>query len=865
MRKISFIFIVVAVILVFRNFILSGQLVWGDAPFFYFQNYKSFISLPSAWITRGNTFGGINLFLFIHPIMVLYGILGNYLHLSNDVVLRILFYVPSLIFGFCGTYLFVRYYKYSYTVTFFAVLIYLINTYYLLLIDGGQVGVVLAYGLFPFVLYFIVKAIDKETIINFLITLLLSFILTIIDFRVSAICIFTALVFTKRFKVLVSLSILLIALSSYWIIPVLKLTASSISTDVTSLQTTSLLNALFLFSPNWPSNQFGKTIAPYFYFSLVPILIFLPLFISKNKKHIWLVLYFLVFAFIVKGASGPIGGIYSLFVNTRLGSVMRDSTKFYMPLMLFGGMLIGISVEEIISRLGKRISLIFQGIVFLFFLFLVWQTLLGRMNGVLGKNSDLSSYQRIEEKISSQNGFLRSAWFTEKSPFAFHTEEKQALDAKDLVNFRPFATTNVGTGDRFNFINNTNYLDWFNLMGIRYLVLNGNPRVSTSLSKSDQDDWDRLNKLLVEDKRLKKINIGTSFPVYENTNIHPNTFFIDKAFIVIGGDDIYQKFSVIDKNFSVGNQGFLFVEDGKVDPYSLQNVASTSAVVIFNNETKDDLKMSFLQHNFLKISDSIYSQWAMRKADDYLSWKFELLTKGIDQHSFDYGKGIAFSTVAGEKIDFKINIPEKGDYWLITRTMSASDSAVLEESFNGITDSIDHKNTGVFSWNIKGPIGLNKGDKTLTFKNNGGLQVVNTVALVSVNDMKIADQMTTNFLGTFKHLDVSNSKDISEIKKIIHGSKWESFDRIPSRQGWIVFTDTFNSNWILSKRNEDLNSYPMYSMINSFYYNPEWGDIKIVFKGEDDVRWGIYWSSFTLITVIIIVLWVTSKESHKKR
>src|SRR5258708_4812700 len=415
-KKISYILLAIIIALVFRKFFLSGPLVSGDAPYFYKEGLKELVNFPNAWTSRGNSLGGINLFLWIYPLMVLYGLFGNFLHLNNDLILRVLFYIPSLISSLVGIYLLTKTLKLSKTVTFFATLVYIVNTYFLLLVDGGQVGIVLAYGLFPLVLNFLLRD-------SFLIALIFSFILAIVDFRIVAICILTAVLIKpnlKKMKFVVFVSICLIGLSAYWIIPTLKLMTHGINLGIAGLQDVSLINSLFLFSPHWPANEFGKVVAPYFYFSLIPILIFLPLFVSRKKETIWLIAIFLFFAFLSKGESYPLGSIYKLFISTKVGSVFRDSTKFFIPLILIAGILIGKSVEI----LKHKLIYIF---VFIYLTLLITPAIVGNIQGVLGKNQDLSDYQKVYNLISKDNNFSRTAWFIEKSPFAFHLETKQEI------------------------------------------------------------------------------------------------------------------------------------------------------------------------------------------------------------------------------------------------------------------------------------------------------------------------------------------------------------------------------------------------------------------------------------------------------
>lgn len=860
MRKINYVFILIALVLVFHKYFLPSPLVFADAPYFYKDGLKELLNFPSTWTSRGNSLGGINLFLWIYPIMFIYGVFGTFLHLGNDLILRILFFFPSLIFAFAGIHFLTKYLKFSKTVTFFSTLIFILNTYYLLIIDGGQVGVVLAYGLFPLVLYFLIRLVDKISIMNFVLALITSFAITVVDFRVAVICVFTAFLIKlfdfKKLWILILLSICLIGLSSYWLVPIIQLSGSGVSTGISGLNTTSLLDTLFLFSPNWPSNEFGKTIAPYFYFSVIPILIFFPLFLEKNKKIFYLTFLFLIFAFLAKGPSDPLGVFYSSIINT--GGVFRDSTKFFIPLILVGGILIGRSIEYL-QKSSKKIFI--PIVAYFYILLLIFPAILGNLNGVLGKNPDLLNFQNLSQFIKSQDGFLRDTWFIEKSPFAYHTENKQALDAKDLVNFRPFASMNAGTGDRFNFMNNKSYLDFFDLLGIKYLILNGNPRIKT-LDENDTKDWNRLINIVNNDNRLTKLNIGTTFQVFETPNVHPREFFVDKTFIVIGGDDIYRKLLVLDNNFSVGNQGFLFPEDGKFDLASLENIASTSAILIFNDKTENDLKMNFLQKNFVSPLNSYYSQWAIRSSSDFLNWKYELLQNNVSTHEFDYNQGIAFSSQPNEELRISLKVPKGGDYYLIIRSMNESGSGDLRLDFNGNKDLIKHNVSQKFEWFEKGPIKLNEGNYSLNLKNTKGFQVVNTVALISSDDMKIAEQQAKKFIGSFKHFNLENKNDTEILKQVLINNKWEqTYSAVSTEKaGWIIYTDTFNKNWKLQGVNRNDQSYPIYSMINGFYVNPQWGNVKIVFNGENILRWGIYFSILSLLAIVIVVLWNCSNK-----
>ncbi len=834
MKKVSFILIVLAVIFLFRKLFLPGPAVWGDAPYFFPDGLRELVSFPVSWITRGNTLGSVNLFLWIYPLMVIYGALGTFLHINNDVIIRVFFYFPSLIFGFLGTVLFVRYEKYSTTVQFFATLIYLVNTYFLLVVDGGQVGVALAYGLFPLVLFTLVRLIDNLTIKNFLIALISTFVLTIVDFRISVICIGLAFVLKiakkRRLVILAIMSLCLMGLSSYWIIPSFHFAAGSLDSSVSSLQLTSLLNALLIFSPNWPSNEFGKVATPYFYFVLIPILIFLPLFLQKYKKTVWITFVFLIFAFLVKGESAPLGGAYHLLVNTPLGVVFRDSTKFFIPVIIIGGILIGVAIEEIARRFA-RFSFAIKFLFFVYILFLVWQGFFGRLNGVLGRDINLGDFHGIANVLRQDDHFSRIAWFSEKPPFAYHTEEQQSLDAKDLVKLSPLSNINAGENP-FNYLNDDSYVDWFRVFGIKYLIVSGNPR-ELSKTESEQKDWDKTVDLIEKNNKLEKIDWGVKFPIYKVNNSYPRFFAVQKIAAVIGP--------------STGSLfPSVYFEDGKLNSEDLEGLDAKSVSLVFNGTDKTDLGMSFLQKYFLGPNESKANQWAVYNTKDYLKYKYELLVRGINFNAFDYQKGIAFSTKAGEKITFRFSVPEVGDYVLAYRSLDAA-----------------HKNTS-FKWQIvdeKMTTALKDGFE-YSVENKSGFEVLNTIALIPKKEFDASLSRADVFIKHFGIMSVNDFKKGAIYKEVEVESGLDRYKFTPpDGYRWVIFNDNYNVLWKLKYNSGSSNSVPIYSAINGFYVGEKWQGTEITFKGQEYVRWGIYFSLISVFSITATLIYLHERKN----
>ena len=863
-RYLFLVLFLISVFFVFKNLFISGPLVFGDAPYFHNEMFSELLAPLPSWIARGNSFGKANDFMWIYPLMWVYGALSHFFTFNNDIIVRILFYFPSLIFGVLGSQLLGSRLKLSKTVAVFVSFFYIFNTYYLMLVDGGQIGVVLSYGLFPFVAYCFLRYLDCPNTKNFWILFVSSVVLTIVDFRIFGICVLFSLLLNgiKNLRYLIPFFLLMVGVNTYWIWPALKLLHGPSVSGISQLQLISLLDTLFVFQPNFPVNQFGKVVPPPFYFVGIPILILSALFfLKKERKTLYLGLIFLFFVYLGKGESYPLGYIYAFFLNKiPFASVFRDSTKFYIPLLLLSGILIGRTLEYIKSKV-----LIF--LVYIYVLFLIFPGVTGQLNGVLGKIPNISEFETVKNLLVNDNNFFRSVWFTEHSPFAFHLEDKQAIDGKDLANFRPFASLNVGTGDKFNFINHPIYSQMFDVLGIKYLVFSGNPRQGV-VDKSAREDWSRLINLVSHDKNLNKLNIATGFPVFETKTTKPHIFTVDKLFLVIGADDIYQKILAKDSTFSIGNQSFLFAEDGKFSPQYLMEIPKESLGIIMNDKTEIDLSMSFLQKYFTNVVNFQYSQWAIRSASDYLTWKYELLQNNISTSEFDYNLGIAFSSEANEKLIFKVTFPNDGEYVFAVRSMSNNKTSSLSLTLdNNKNFEILNSKEGNFEWFVTKPLTITKGDHTLVFTNKNGFHVLNTFAFIPLESYTNATYVSDQFIKKF---GIMNETKVPITQKTLasawHKVNYKTIDNqtysvsdIPENS-WLIFSDRFDSNWQVDGHT----SYPFYSMINGYFIGDK-QDITLIYQGQKYVNQGIIISlialCIALITSVVLLLYKYVRSS----
>lgn len=182
-KPLLIILILLSIVLVFRPLISNLPLVWGDAPYFYPDTFKFLVNENFIWTTRGIALGGVNQLIWLYPLMFLYGAIHALIGLNNDLIIRILFYLPSLVLAAISPLIFVWKLKLDHKIGLIASILYVFNTYYLLVVDGGQVGIALAYGLFPVLLVQLIELVKKPDKNNFWISLTVSLLMCLIDPR----------------------------------------------------------------------------------------------------------------------------------------------------------------------------------------------------------------------------------------------------------------------------------------------------------------------------------------------------------------------------------------------------------------------------------------------------------------------------------------------------------------------------------------------------------------------------------------------------------------------------------------------------------------------------------------------------------
>ena len=687
------------------------------------------MSTISIWGSYDAPFGGLHLILWLYPMTYLAGLFGTLFNLDWNIVVRIFFYLPSIFLSIYSIQRLAKSFNFGDKGKFLMGLIYLFNTYFILLIDGGQLGVMLAYAMFPL-------AIESIVNLSFFRTTVTLSILAMFDPRFFLMAVFCGLLLTRfKLSTITKITPILLAvllINFYWLYPLLKVGSSGITTFVSELKLTSLLNSIFLYQPHWPNNVFGKITYPSFLFLTIPLLFVLAIFIKPTKEKSYWSLIFLIFAFLVKGETDPFGSVYIYILNNfSFTSAFRDSTKFFAPLIVVYSFIVSRFYDDI-----KNKYLIWI-IPIMFLTPLIPGLIYGNHNNLTG-SSNVKDMLELKSKLKDESKFLRTIYIPSKPQLAYQTENNQAIDGRVLTDYLPFAADNYGSEDRFNFMLRDTYINYFRSLGIKNVVY------------------------LSENKSVKPI-------VANIENSMPEKYYIDKLAVVVGSPIGVEKL--------VPEYGVLFLEDGKTNIENLFRIPSDNLFFYLNRKSINDLVISGLKDNFIAPSSFENNSWARYTSDDYLTWKYQLLIRDIDTKDINYDSGIIMSTVKEETTTVKINLNSGTNYKIFIRGVAGKDSQGVY--VNEVLYKIPNNN--IFSW-VEHDFKPEKETNEIIIENNGGFNVIGQVLVIEDEKYKEYYKETSQKLEKYKIYNLDSKLPESKI----------SYD---FKKGWLILNQSYHNLW----------------------------------------------------------------------
>lgn len=820
---------------VFYIFWIPGPRVSTDFHFTTRMVQQSNI-YPYAWREAGvaNGLGEYNVpSLWSQPLHSIFGLLSNFLNFSEQT--KILGFI-ILIIGYISIWKLLGLWQISTFGKVAGSLLFLLNSYFLLIFDGGQLSICLSYALFPLAVADFFKLTESnfwKDKLNLIITIL---IISVFDLRMIYLLmiIFFVLTFyqlsykstSKWFKdlknLLLTFSLLLVILigsHAYWLLPALL--AKSINlpqtygrvSQIDFLSFSTLAHGLFLQQPHWYQNIFGKVDQLRVEFIFIPILVFItPLLVKKDKGVGFWLLIALMGIFLVKGSNPPLPQIYGwLFANLPGFSLFRDPSKFYFLISLSYSVLISYSVTALSKRSLKLVIL-----VIIYLIWLAKPVFLGQMTGLLSQPMYKTEYSLLANRLEKDENFGRILWVPTKPPLTFENLSHPGINAIDLTQKRPFTVSSKGTYETLNYLREAPYIgQLFDVAGIKYIVI-----PFLDLKRNDLDP-DKIKYYYTFLNQLTKLNwIKTTdfsvIPLLETIH-HQQKFFVsDNLWWVIGSDSIYQD-STRSADLALSKNALVFVEEipylGKmIDNYP-------EAKVILNNKTETDLAASLInsQNLFFPAQDLGFSPdesgWWKREATDLISWRDFLQNKyGINNQDFDLGGGWA---VAEGDLELKIkNDKLRKNQLLLARVLESTKSGQIK--FYQGQQLIGQINTTQSKDNIRWfEVGKLSADNVLQIKTEGQINVLNALAVVDNREWQMYQDKADNFKssGRIRIFGETGERNLATVNfKQIDPTKYEiNIDKL-DKPTFIVFGQNYDKEWQINGQS----ALPVYSLLNGF-------------------------------------------------
>lgn len=890
MNKFNRYLIITFLLLIYWSFLIPGPRVATDFHYSYPEHLKSLFDLPYVWSTRwGGGLGHYVSTLWAWPFELLYGFAGI-LGISFQLIERIFGILLTVLLGFISINKLLTYYKLSSLGRLTGVAFFLANSYLILLIDGGQLNLAIAYCILPLSFYFYRNFIDKFKLNHLLLFTLSIAGISAVDLRVVILLAFLILLnlifdlaFLRRIKsswdllkknILIGLFSLtfLILFNLYWILPIIfSETNSFIPVNFSNFDQINLAsfsnisNGIFFQQPHWFKNNFGEISNIRVDFLLIPLLILLaPLLIRKDKRIVFWMFVILVSLFFSKGGQKPFPQLNLwLYENIPMFILFKDPTKFFFLLAIGYSILLGLSVEKIYQILAKKIKRKYLGAVFSLFIvgYLVYlnnPVILLKMNGLFSAPIYEKEFRSLNQAISSNDKFGRVVWIPVKSPLGFESPDHPAVDAFSLLEKRPFAVGVKGTYERLNFFREATHsgqlLDVSGVQSIAYPYLDYRKNISADQIKYYYTFLDQL----LQTTYIKELDSNSQIPKLDLKQYQDRIFIVENLWWVIGADKIYEE--SVKPGLGLANNGIIFAEESVGLGERIKGIPF--AKILFRNKTQLDFIASLLKEDdFIFLADNLKRDpdafgWWKRETTDLIGWRNFLQEKyGIDNQDFDFGGGWA---IAEKELVLKVDdVRFKQDSILLVRVLESSNGGEVsfyqDEEFIGSINTL--KDTNNVRWFEVGKL---KKDDQIFIKTKGDINVLNSLGVVNEQDWAALRIEGLEILRKQQVYSYEVIDDSMQQATIFYEKQNPTSYKLKvkgiNKPQLIVLSESFNPLWQLNNQK----ALPVYSFLNGFVVEKD-GEYLINFSAQKYVYPGLIIFLISLGTVLLLFLKVKNE------
>ena len=783
-----------------------------------------------------------------------------------------------IFFGILGMWKLLSYFKINDLGKSAASLFFILNSFFLLMFDGGQFSLNLAYIALPYVILSFIKLLEFPGWRKRFGFALLILLVSIFDIRIiflSAIilgCYFIFKLFfpfnrnntKKLFKNLIITFLftvlIMLGFHAYWIVPSLFAKTPNLPvtydrlTQVDFLSFSSIGHSIFLQQPHWYANVFGRISQIKIEFILIPVIVFLsPILLKKSLATGFWLLIALLGIFLSKGSQDPLPGIYLwLFGHIPGFSFFRDPVKFYFLTALSYSVIIGFTINainklELKNKLSAVIVKYIPYLVILYLFFLARPVYLGWMTGMISQPIYPVEFNQTANVLQQDKNFSRVVWLPTTRPLSFVSLNHPPIEAFRLLNKRPFAVGTKGAYETLNFLREASFMgEIFDVAGIGYIV---DPYLDPRRDDMHPDNMKYYYTFLKQLSEKPWLSLVKNSPIpLLKTKEHQDIFFTTpNIWWVIGSDSIYNE-ATKSANLKLSKNSMIFAEEYSGLGKRIDELPE--AKIVLNNKTNSDLAA-----NFIDAADLIFpakglnfepnkSGWWKRETADLIRWRSFLQEKyGIDNQDFDLGGGWA---VGEGNLKFEIrNLKLEKDKILLARVMESSRSGSLK-FYQGdkLLGQISTKPCKVRPCKVEETnvrwfeVGKLDSGNEIIIISEGDINVVNALAVLDEKKWaeykeKAREYQDRGRIADFdeKYAQVS-SADITF--QNINPTKYKVSIKGLAEPVFLIFSQNFDGLWKINGQT----SLPVYSLLNGFRIERN-GDYLIEFEAQKYVNIGL--------------------------
>lgn len=562
---------------VYRSFFSFVPLSSGDWGVYFSDGIALFFLMPQAWSTHfGNGLGGNDVFLLALNTYHYFfsGIADRVLHLPWTAIERLFWYWPFLGIGAVGSYVLARRVLSGNGLSMLAPVVYLSNSYVLMIVGGGQMGVAMGYAVAPYVLWAVIRWSEQVKTTQWVYWSVVAGSVfsaaLLFDLRMSYILLIPSVVYVlMRIKYdrsalflrrtlfsFIAAGGVVAAFHFFWLYPFVMqgtnplagLGDAFVNPDMVKfLSFAPFEHTLSLLHPNWPENIFGKIHFLRPEFLILPLLAFSSLMFIAQKKR-WspdhpAIIFFafigLTGVFLSKGSNPPLGEVYLWLFGKIPGFVMlRDSTKFYLLTALSYCVLIPFALAQLTKtagRIGVRSKVSARLITALFLV--LWlvihrEALAGKLSGTFSPGSVPAAYVRLQEYLTLNRSFSRVLWVPDRQRYGYFSDTTPGLSLDALRIASPAAFVSWMSGEESS--------EQLSRLAVSYVIVPTDPKGELFVTDRAYDDAKRQEfvNVLDNDADLVRLDGFGEIAVYKTGSNYGHMYYQDNPSVLISYDRI---------------------------------------------------------------------------------------------------------------------------------------------------------------------------------------------------------------------------------------------------------------------------------------------------------------------------------------